>query len=224
MDGTGNLFKDLIEALPSDMEATVIRYPKDRIQSYVQLLQLLELSLPSSAPFVLVAESFSTPLAIQWSATSRANLKGLVICAGFAASPLRGWLRHLCLLLSPIAFSVHPPDIAIEHFLVGRTASKSVIIGVKQAIASVSPKVLVARFRSALTCDARSALSAVDAPILLIGATEDELIGSKCMKEMRDLRPDAAVEMISGPHLLFQVRARTSAEAIAKYARQFSIG
>jgi hypothetical protein len=224
MDGTGNLFADFIEALPSDIEATVLRYPTDRIQSFAQLLRFLESSLPTSAPFVLVAESFSAPLAIQWAATGKTNLKGLAICAGFATSPLRGWLKRLCLLLSPICFLIQPPDIVIRDYLVGSVASKSLVAAVKAAIGSVSHGVLVHRLRLTLACDSRLALSKVRAPILFIQPTQDKLINFACLEEMRDIRPEAAVELIPGPHLLLQARARESAKVIGKYVRQFSTG
>jgi pimeloyl-[acyl-carrier protein] methyl ester esterase len=224
MDGTGKLFADFIEALPSGIEATVLQYSADRIQSYTQLLQFLESSLPVSAPFVLVAESFSTPLAIQCASTSKANLKGLVICAGFAASPIRGWFKHLCLFLSPIYFLIQPPDIVIRGFLVGSIAPKSLVAAVKGAIGSVSPRVLAHRMRSTLTCDSRSALSNVRAPILFIQPAQDKLVSSTCLKEMREIRPDAVVEFIPGPHLLLQARPRESAGVIAQYTRQFLIG
>jgi pimeloyl-[acyl-carrier protein] methyl ester esterase len=220
MDGTGNLFGDFIEALPSGIEAKILRYPGDHIQSYTQLLHFLESSLPASAPFVLVAESFSAPLAIQWASTGRANLKGLVICAGFAASPVRGWLRRLCLFLSPICFLIQPPDIVIRGFLVGRVASDSLVSAVRLAIRSVRATVLAHRLRLTLTSDSRSALSKVKAPILFIQPTQDNLVSSTCLNEMREIRPEAVVELIPGPHLLLQARPRESAEIVGKYARQ----
>jgi pimeloyl-[acyl-carrier protein] methyl ester esterase len=221
MDGTGNLFTCLIAALPSSIETTILRYPTDRVQSQEQLLQFLEYSLPASDPFVLVAESFSTPLAIEWAAIGRTNLKGLVICAGFAASPVRGWLRLLGLLLSPICFLVRPPDIAIRSLLVGSGAPDSLVAAVRGAIGSVKPRKLAHCLRLTLTCDSLSALAEVRSPILLLQPTQDKILSSSCLGEMRDMKPKAAVEMIPGPHLILQASAQQSAEVIARYARQF---
>jgi sigma-B regulation protein RsbQ len=207
--------------VPSGIEATVLDYPTDENQSHGQLVQFLESSLAASAPFVLVAESFSTPLAIQWAAKGRTNLKGLVLCGGFAASPVLGWLRGLGLLLSPICFLVQPPKTAIRFFLVGTDASNSLVTAVKGAIGSVKPSVLAHRMRQTLTCNALSALGDLRAPILLLHPTQDKILSSACLKQMLDILPQANVEMISGPHMLLQAKAQESAEVIAKYVRQF---
>ena len=224
MDGTGSLFAGLIAALPSGTETTVIRYPTSQEQSYTQLLGFLESCLPASAPFVLVAESFSTPLAIQWAATPRANLRGLVICAGFASSPIRGWLRSFGLLVSSICFFVTPPGVVIRFFLTGRAASNSLVMAVKDAIGSVKPHVLAYRLRQTLTCEAPCMLSGLRTPILLLQPTQDKLLSSVCLEELLVLRPEATVEMILGPHLLLQARAHESAEAIVRFTQRVWTG
>jgi pimeloyl-ACP methyl ester carboxylesterase len=222
MDGTGKLFTNFVDALPSDIEARILSYPADRIQSHTQLLQLLEFSLPSTDPFVLVAESFSAPLAIEWASRSKFNLRGLILCAGFAASPIPGWKSHLCLLLSRVCFLIPPPEVVIRTFLVGTDAPSSLVAAVKGAIASVSPRVLAHRLRLTLTCDARPALQQVQVPILFIQPTQDRLVSSSCLKAMLEVRPEALVELVACPHLLLQSRARESAEIVANYARKFS--
>ncbi len=224
MDGTGDLFTGFIAALPSGIETTVLRYPTDRNQSYEQLLQFLDSSLPTSNSFVLLAESFSTPLAIQWAATGRTNLKGLVICGGFAASPIRGWLRYLGLFLSPICFLVQPPDIVIRLFLLGSSAPDSLVAAVKGAIGSVETGVLANRLRLTLTCDSLSALRKVRVPILFLQPTQDRLLSSACLEEMQNIKPEAVVEFIPGPHLILQARTGESAQVVGKYVRGLSTG
>jgi pimeloyl-ACP methyl ester carboxylesterase len=218
MDGTGNLFKEFIESLPSSIDANVVRYPTDSVQSFAELLQLLESAMPTSTPFVLLAESFSVPLAIQWAANDHPNLRGLVICAGFATSPVRGWLRHACLLLAPICFLVRPPTVAIKRLLVGPEASSSLVVAVKSAIRSVQPRVLSHRLLLILTCDSRSALNKLKIPTLFIQAMQDRLVSPGCIEEMRSLRPESAIQRISGPHLLLQARPKNLAEVVSTFA------
>jgi pimeloyl-[acyl-carrier protein] methyl ester esterase len=218
MDGTGNLFTEFIEALPSSIEANVVRYPTDSVQSCAELLQLFESALPASTPFVLLAESFSAPLAMQWAANGHPNLRGLVICAGFATSPVRGWFRHICMLLSPVCFLVKPPTAAIKRLLVGPEASLSLVVAVKSAISSVKPGVLSHRLRLTLTCDSRSALGKVNIPTLFIQAIQDRLVSPDCIEEMRTLRPESATERICGPHLLLQAKPKKLAEVVSTFA------
>jgi pimeloyl-ACP methyl ester carboxylesterase len=173
MDGTGNLFAEFIEALPPASK----RRCSDTLQTASGLshsyISFLNPPCPASTPFVLVAESFSAPLAMQWAAVGKPNLKGLVICAGFVTSPVQGWLRLICLFLSPFYFLIQPPTSAIKFFLVGRGASNSLVAAVRAAIASVGPGVLAHRLRLALSCDSRAALSKVNAPTLFIQPMED---------------------------------------------------
>jgi hypothetical protein len=124
------------------------------------------------------------------------------------------------LLLSPIFFLVPPPEIVIRFFLIGTDASKSLVIEVKGAIGSVKASVLAYRLRQILTCDAPSMLSDLRTPVLLLQPTQDKLLRSVCLEELLELRPEAAAEMIPGPHLLLQARAHESAEAIAKFVQR----
>jgi pimeloyl-[acyl-carrier protein] methyl ester esterase len=220
MDGTGELFAAFVEVLPKEFEAEIVRYPNDCCSSSTNLTQLLRSATLVSAPFVLIAESFSSPLAIEWAATNPPNLKGLVICAGFATSPVRGWLRFICARLSPICFLIAPPAIAVKLWLVGLDAPYPLVARVRAVISSVRPKVLSARLRNVLTCDARSELSQVTVPMLFIQPTQDRLVGADRLEEMRRIKPAAAVETIEGPHLLFQKKPERTAEVVAIFARQ----
>ena len=148
MDGTGELFADFVNALPDEFEAEIVRYPADVILSDSELMSLVNSASPSSESFVLVAESFSAPLAIQYVATNPRNLKGLVLCAGFAASPVRGLRRFLCSLMSPILLSLPLPELIIKFLLVGPNANPPLVSAVREAVASVLPKVLLARLRA----------------------------------------------------------------------------
>jgi pimeloyl-ACP methyl ester carboxylesterase len=81
MDGTGELFANLVDAMPEPFELITVRYPTDQELSYSELKAFVQAACPVSRPFVLLAESFSTPAAIQYAATMPPNLCGLVLCA-----------------------------------------------------------------------------------------------------------------------------------------------
>lgn len=144
MDGTGELFADFINALPDILRTKTVRYPTDQRLSYAELASFVQSATPSSEPFVLLAESFSTPLAIQCAALNPPNLRGLIICAGFATSPVRGALRFLCLLVTPILFRAGLPGFAARLLLVGSNAPSSLVAAALAAISSGQPNVLSA--------------------------------------------------------------------------------
>jgi len=220
MDGTGDLFADFVSALPDRFETGIVRYPTEIFLSYSELMPLVQSLAPASEPFVLVAESFSTPLAIQFAATNPPNLKGLVLCAGFASSPARGWAHYFSSLLSPFLFRVPLPDFAAELWLVGPNASPALLSALKSAILSVRARVLSARFRAVLDCDARTELAQAAVRILYLQAEQDCLVPASCLEEIRRIKPQTLVTEIQGPHLLFQRKPRETAGNVARFAQQ----
>jgi len=220
MDGTGNLYTNFIKALPDVFETEVLRYPADHFLSYEQLVRVIEPVASSGEPFVLVAESFSTPLAILLAATKPPTLKGVVICAGFIKSPVRGWRRLLCSLLSPVMFHCALPESVTKYLLAGRNASPSLLLALRTAVSSVRPRVLSARLQAILTCDARAELEQVTVPMLYLQAKHDRLVEDSCFKEIQRIRPKTPVAVISGPHLLFQSEPQKTVDCVIQFVQK----
>jgi pimeloyl-[acyl-carrier protein] methyl ester esterase len=131
MDGTGRLFDEFIRALPNSFPATTVPYPTDRYLSYSQLEELVRAACPKSEPFVLLAESFSTPLAIRLAAAKPANLAGLVLCTGFATGPLRRWQGRIASLAASFIFRNPVSNLMARFWLVGSNASPELLAAVR---------------------------------------------------------------------------------------------
>jgi pimeloyl-[acyl-carrier protein] methyl ester esterase len=220
MDGTGNLFEGFIKALPDGFETRIVRYPPDAVQSYDELLKLVQGAISGSGPFVLFAESFSTPLAIRCAAGSPPNLRGLILCAGFASSPLRGWKRWACRSLTPFLFRGTAPAFAVRQFLVGPGASPELVQAVRKAVSFVKPRVLRGRVRSVIRCDARRELAQVSVPVYYLRAGKDRLVPVLLGEEIQRVNPRAKVESITGPHLILQREPQKCADAVARFVTQ----
>jgi len=219
MDGTGKLFSAFAAALPGMFDIVTVRYPTDRTLSYLELENIVRAACPVSELFMLVAESFSTPLAIQYAATNPANLVGIVLCAGFVTSPVRGWRQFLGLLLAPLVFRLPLPNLAAKFWLVGPDPPPSLLTAVRGVISSVEPKVLAARLRAILQCEVRTELKQITVPILYIQAKQDHLVGSSCLKDIRQIKPQVKVSSLEGPHLLLQCKPQRAAEVVVGFAR-----
>ena len=217
MDGTGDLFIEFARFLSGSVKAVTIRYPATRYLCYSELEELLRSACPVDQPFVILAESFSTPLAIRYASTNPPNMRGLVLCAGFAASPLHGWLRWIVWMLAPMLFAVAMPEVAVKHWLVGTTAPASLVKAVRAAVSSVRPSVLAARLRAILECDVCRELGQLAVPILCIRGTRDRLVSGACFERIRQIQPGAAVVEIDAPHLLVQREPQLTAEAAVKF-------
>jgi pimeloyl-[acyl-carrier protein] methyl ester esterase len=219
MHGTGELFSAFMSLMPKTKQIEALSYPVDVSLSYLQLLGVVEASVPASDSYYLLAESFSTPLAIQFAATKPANLKGLILCAGFASSPMRGWRRVFARQFAPLSFRVGVPKFAL-NLLAGPNAPPVLLVAVRAAISAVQPKVLAARARAVLACDARGELSQIDVPILYLLAKQDRIVPASCLDEILRIRPDVKVVSIDAPHLLLQREPQQAATAVADFIGQ----
>jgi len=217
MDGTGKLLVDFSRALPKQIQTSVPVYLTDRFLSYNDLAKLVRSLCEDSDPFVLTAESFSTPLAIRIAAENPVNLKALILCAGFAASPLRGLARWLTWLLAPVLLRTPPSDAVIQRWLTGADTPQPLLTAVREAISEVRPGVLAARLRALLACDVRSDLRRVTVPMLYLRAQQDRLIGLRCLAEIQRIRPDIQSVTVDGPHLLLQREPLKTAEIAAEF-------
>jgi pimeloyl-[acyl-carrier protein] methyl ester esterase len=219
LDGTGTLFADLIAELAPTLRVNIARYPADRFLSYSELVSCVREIIPSS-PFLLVAESFSTPLAIKLAATRPSNLAGLVLCAGFVTNPAGRWAPLVKVLARPWLFRLSPPGFALEDFLVGASPHDALGAGVRQALQLVNPGVLAGRVRAVLDCDAREDLARTKIPMMYIQAESDRLVRAECFREVQRLRPDTVLTSIPAPHLVLQREPRKAAEAIVRFIHQ----
>jgi len=200
-------------------ETRVFSYPNDILLSNSELLNLIRSFVPASEPFVILAESFSTPLSIQFAAANPPNLKGLILCAGFATSPLRGARRILGQYLSPLLPFV-PAGIAGGIMVSGSHAPQSILGRLRSAINSVRSSVLVDRARSVLACDVLDQLRCINVPVLYMQASHDLLVHPVCLEEMRNVKPEMDVAVLNGAHIMLQLMPRQSAEVVASFARR----
>ena len=217
LDGTGNLFANFVSALTPSLDTRIVRYPTDRLLSYADLFTFVVDAVPQTQPFVLLAESFSTPLAVRLAATNPASLKGLVICAGFIGNPVRGWLRHMKILAHPYFFRIPPPRFVIEYFLIGAHAPRELRDDVRRTLRSVSPEVVALRVQAVMACDASEQLVRVRVPTLYLQAEQDRLVRKSSFQEIQELKPDTVLGSIAAPHFVLQREPRKAADLIAHF-------
>lgn len=153
---------------------------------------------------MLLAESFSAPLAVKFAASNPPNLAALVICAGFVFKPLAAWSPLAKAVAQPWLFRLNAPRHTLEYFLIGRGAPRSLIQEVRQVLRLVTPEVLSNRVCEALNCDARNALAQTTVPVLYVEATQDNLLVDSCVGEMKRIKPNILIKRVVGPHLLLQ--------------------
>jgi pimeloyl-ACP methyl ester carboxylesterase len=217
MDGTGLLFAPLLPFLPPSVTTTVVAYPPDRAYGYTELLPHVKAAIPSGREFLVLGESFSGPLALLLAAGKPAGLRGIILCASFARSPLPSIVRWFQGLIRSWLFQAVPRWM-VRRVLLGRFATPFIEQMVHCAIAVVRPAVLAARVRAILEVDVGAQLRVCSTPILYLAATEDRLVSQRSLAYIRRVQPRVEVVNFVGPHLLLQTVPEQPARVIEKFA------
>ena len=215
LDGTARMLDAFCARLAElGCDARAIGYPPDQPLDYEALEPLVLAQLPSNRPFVLMAESFSGPLALKIASRAPGGLTGLVLSTSFASSPLP-WMRPLLGLagLAPARL----PMVALAPLLLGRWATPELKAQLAEALRTVSTRVLRARAVAALEVDASACLREVQVPTLCLQAKQDRLLRSSATRELKQGLADCQVVAVEGPHLLLQTAPRTCAQTVAEF-------
>lgn len=212
-DGTGRLFAPLLEVLDENIRTSVMSYPDDRPMNYDALAAEVFGALPKT-PHVIVAESFSGPVALNVAARRPAGLEAVILSASFVSNPHPRLSRLFGGFLGPWCFRRTIPIWLIRALLVGADAPPGLCVAVREAVRSVRPTVLADRLRLVTGSDATAALRQCQAPIFYLNATRDRLLGPGVLRTLHAIRPDMTVIDVSGPHLLLQAAPRDCARHI----------
>lgn len=216
MDGSGVLFRPLVERLPAWLEPVVVAYPRDVPLGYDALFERVLSALPTDGPFLLLGESFSGPLAVRAAAANPPGLCGLVLCATFVRNPLRLRWRGMHRLVPAWPFRGFLPLSTVQAWM-GRRGSPEALALVREALEGVRPEVLAHRVRELMQVDARPALRACSVPTLYLQANHDWVVPGRNMRDVLSARPSAEVVCLESSHLLLQTRPDQALQAILRF-------
>jgi pimeloyl-ACP methyl ester carboxylesterase len=216
MDGTGEHFAPLLRALDGRFPHTVVRYPDEALE-YREYQRIAQAALPKGAPFVLLGESFSGPIALAVAASRPAGLVGYILCASFASCPST-LLRIARPLLGLLPIHRAPGSLT-AHFLLGRFATPELRRANAAAVRRVSVRTLRSRLRTVADVDVSAKLREIDVPGLYLRATEDRLVPRGVCHALLRHAPRLRVVDIEGPHFLLQVNPRAAAQAIGDFVQ-----
>ena len=190
-----------------------MEYPPDQRLTYAELEAQVRGELASVAqPTVLVAESFSGPIAISIASDPPDSLIGLVLVATFATPPRSPWLR---LLVGRHLFWLPPPSAIVRGFLLDARASDEDVREVVAAVRLTAPRVLAHRARCTLSADVGEMLQRIEIPILCIEASRDRLLVEP--RALSRHRPDLRWHTVDAPHLVLKSNPREAAAAVAGF-------
>jgi len=212
LHGTTNLLAEFAAAAPGDVRVELVAMPQEKLD-YPALTSHFAATLRLSPDSVIVAESFSGPLAIMLA--ERCDVAALVLCNTFASPPYPSALRALP--LSQLA-RIPPPAALVRYYAVGWSAPARLVERVRETVACVPHDVLAFRARCALTIDVTSLLATCRVPILYVRGTEDHLVRhTSVVRLVAAAATTVAVANIRGPHLVLTTAPREVWEAISAF-------
>jgi pimeloyl-ACP methyl ester carboxylesterase len=217
LDGSGRLYAPLLAAGPRGLDPRLVAFPPDEPLGYDDLLPRCREALPTRGPYLLLAESFSGPLAIRLAAEQPRGLAGLVLAATFLHRPLNPLLHPVRSLVGARLFGLPMPPALVRHFLAGPDAPDGIVAEVRAAVAAVSPEVLALRSVEALGVDVRDPFGHVEVPVLYLQPERDRLIRTDVSEEILALQPDAQVVRLDAPHMVLQRCPHASLAAIERF-------
>jgi pimeloyl-ACP methyl ester carboxylesterase len=217
LDGTGDFFQPLLEALGEGVRTHVVRYPVAGAYDYATCQQLVRAELPTDGPYVLLGESFSGPVAISLAAQAPQGLAGIILCCTFAGNP-RPRLAFIRPLLPFLPFHGTGSSLRLSRFLVlGRWITPPIRELHQRILSSVPARTIRSRIEAVADCDVREALASIRLPIMCLVARHDRLIPKAAARLIRQQAPAATLVEIDAPHCLLQCEARQAAAKIREF-------
>jgi pimeloyl-ACP methyl ester carboxylesterase len=215
MHGTSELFAEFIAASPAGFEPRPVEYPTHDVCSYADLVRVVKARLPTDAPFILLAESFSGPIAIQIAAEHPSGLIAVVLAASFVKAPRSSWFRFLPWRA---LFSARPPRRVLSWLFAGDHCSSELLNRIANLRERVAPRVLSSRVKELLSVNAERELEACTVPILYLRPLKDRLVTQDTVERIRAVCPTVTVAEIESSHYVLQTNPRKCWEHIEKHA------
>ncbi|MEJ2492591.1 MAG: alpha/beta hydrolase [Desulfuromonadales bacterium] len=215
LDGTGMLFEPALSLLPETIHPCVVRYPGDRVLSLEEHVAVARGHLPEQSPFVLLAESFSGPIALQLLATPPENLIGVIFVATFARYPRPFLLDAARMMPQKLLRRLFTSTPGCRLFCLG-TAHQDAVRLFQKALADAKLGVLSNRLRVLAELPPPPATTFAQ-PCLYLQATQDRLVPKRASSRLRQYLPQVEIRSIPGPHTILLAQPAAGARLIADF-------
>jgi pimeloyl-[acyl-carrier protein] methyl ester esterase len=219
LDGTGLSFEPVLPLLPADAKITIVRYPTNKLLSFDETVECAALQIPAGNSPVVIAESFSGPVAIQMIGSGRIKAKALILCATFAKSPRPIVWRIMRFLRLPLLIR---PDMPKRFFkiVIGDDKLIAELLPLwKKVHADVPARVMNHRLKMINQVDVTKWLKKLPVPCCYLQATDDRIVRSSCLADFENCIPNLEIKRIKAPHFILQAQPQACLDAIEKFMR-----
>lgn len=217
LDGTGFLFRPLINVLPVYIKPIVVNYPTDKKLGYEDLLPIVIDVLPKNEPFILLGESFSGPLSILVAATQPQGLIGIILCASFITCPQHLIPKWFEKFIFSILFRTSSIIVKVSSFFDWNYSEEF-----KLAISKVKPEVFAHRVKEVIKVNVVAELVTCRLPILYLQGKNDFLVPSSNFDKIKKIKPDIQFAQLETSHMVLQSKPYEAARLINKFIENIS--
>jgi pimeloyl-[acyl-carrier protein] methyl ester esterase len=219
MDGTGISFDPLGQVLPQDVIVKIIHYPTDRLLSFEETVQCARDQIQFDQEDVIVlAESFSGPVAVALIGSGQLKAKCLILCSTFAKSPRPVLFRILSYLPLELLIRLPFPRFLLKYVVKGGEEATDLFLDMWQRVKALVPaKVLAHRLKVISMVDVRGWLPKLAIPCCYIQATSDRSVPASSLFYFTEAISDLRVKRIRGPHFILQAQPQASLNAIQNF-------
>jgi len=230
LHGTAELYDGIKERLPRHFQSEFIDFPSSGKQDYRTLTDWLDKELTDNShdldktqqKRIIIAESFSGSIALQWAAKNLDNVAGVILVASFCETPLNPGISLLALLPLRPLFMVKPPRKALRHFLIGDDASDKEVTRLRAIVQTIPSATLTKRVRAILELMERDSPSLPNVPMMLLQAQSDNLIPWETQQKLESCYPNARTHWIESPHLILQRHPQQSLKLILEFISEIN--
>jgi pimeloyl-ACP methyl ester carboxylesterase len=213
MDGTGLLFKPLLDCLSNKIDYRIISLPQGA-QDYATLIEKLAVDLEGEEDLILLAESFSGPIALEFTRRFSGRVKGLIFVASFLNCP-NNWLKWLGGILPlKMLIGLPMPNFMLRRYLLGSDATAELVELFKEAQGKVDKTLLVERLDAVRQLRIQDDPQPLRLPCFYLEALDDRLLNDRCLEAFYEVFGRVSQRRISGPHLLLQSRPKECARIV----------
>ncbi|MCB1592884.1 MAG: alpha/beta hydrolase [Alphaproteobacteria bacterium] len=205
-DGTGRLFDPLLECAPDGSRFLVIRY-EDDYSTLEQHVGHVMNRLPQDRDVILVAESFSSLVALRMIENADARIQGVLIVAGFIRTPVP-YLLGLARLFPPDFIRLFSTKRFLTRpFFRAHGLSGDVLELLDSVTHNLPGAVIRNRFR--IIAEAKNFPSFQSkVPMGYLRAKHDLVVHKSALRDYQNFAPDLFVREVSGPHFILQAQPR----------------
>lgn len=210
LNGSSALFAPLLAEL-GDIDCQVLELPEHGPQDYPSLADALMEQL-GTAPFVLLGESYSGPLAYQVALRQPTGLRGVIFAASFLSrpNPALALLAHL-----PMPQTLATQPWLLRALCLGKTADEHMLQRVQREIRRLDPRLL--RTRLATLAGLQAPTQTLHLPCLHLWPQQDRLVADSTAERLSKACTDIRQVRLDGPHFILQTRPKACANAIVEF-------